>query len=138
MSTHLKEKTEQIQQILEQLAEESKSGKPILVEGRKDAEALKTLGISGKMFFAKKGLKTLLDVVSEIEKAGINEVILMLDFDKEGRQLTDQLKTHIEKAGIKANIHYWLRLSSLTGREVKDVEGLATYLKTLKNKIGDS
>lgn len=138
MSTHLKEKTEQIQQILEQLAEESKSGKPILVEGRKDAEALKTLGISGKMFFAKKSLKTLLDVVSEIEKAGINEVILMLDFDKEGRQLTDQLKTHIEKAGIKVNIHYWLRLSSLTGREVKDVEGLATYLKTLKNKIGDS
>jgi len=129
---------EQIQQILEQLAEENKSGKPILVEGEKDAEALKTLGITGKIIFAKKGLKTRLDVISEIEKSSPNEIILMLDFDKEGRELTEHLKMHIEKTGIKANIHYWLKLSSLTGREVKDVEGLAKYLKTLKNKIRDS
>ena len=138
MSTHLREKMEQIQQILEQLAEENKSGKPILVEGEKDAEALKTLGITGKIIFAKKGLKTRLDVISEIEKSSPNEIILMLDFDKEGRELTEHLKIYIEKTGIKANIHYWLKLSRLTGREVKDVEGLAKYLKTLKNKIGDS
>lgn len=138
MSTHLKEKAEQIQQIIEQLAEENKNGKPILVEGQKDGEALKNLGVNGKMFFAKKGLKTLLDVVSEIEASGPSEVILMLDFDRTGRKLTEQLKNHLEKAGIKANLHYWLKISGLTGREVKDVEGLATYLKTLKNKIGDS
>ena len=138
MSTHLREKMEQIQQILEQLAEENKSGKPILVEGRKDAEALKTLGINGKIIFAKKGLKTRLDVVSEIEKSSPNEIILMLDFDKEGRELTEHLKIHIEKTGIKANINYWLKLSSLTGREVKDVEGLAKYLETLKIKSTSS
>jgi len=139
LSTHLKEKAEQIQHILEQLAEEAKSGKPIIVEGRKDEQALKALGIiSGKIIFAKKGLKTLLDVVSEIEASSPDEVILMLDFDKEGRELTEQLKNHMEKVGIKANTHYWLKLSSLTGREVKDVEGLATYMQTLKNKIGNS
>jgi len=138
LSTHLREKMEQIQQILEQLAEENKSGKPILVEGRKDAEALKTLGINGKIIFAKKGLKTRLDVVSEIEKSSPNEIILMLDFDKEGRELTEHLKIHIEKTGIKANINYWLKLSSLTGREVKDVEGLAKYLETLKIKSTSS
>ncbi|MEM2419898.1 MAG: toprim domain-containing protein [Candidatus Bathyarchaeia archaeon] len=138
MSTHLKEKVEQIQQILQELAEETSGGKPILVEGKRDAEALKTLGIYGKVIFAKKGLKTRLDVISEIEKFKPSEVILMLDFDREGRELTEQLKLHIEKAGIKANTHYWLRLSSLTGREVKDVEGLPPYLQTLKNKIGDS
>jgi len=43
LSTHLREKAEQIQQILEQLAEETKNGKPIIVEGQKDEEALKTL-----------------------------------------------------------------------------------------------
>lgn len=138
MSTHLREKVEQIQQILEELAEETSCGKPILVEGERDAETLRALGIDGKVIFAKKGLKTRLDIVSEIEKSSPAEVILMLDFDREGRELTEQLKIHIEKAGIKANTHYWLKLSSLTGREVKDVEGLAAYLKTLKNKIGDS
>ncbi|MEM3464140.1 MAG: toprim domain-containing protein [Candidatus Bathyarchaeia archaeon] len=138
MSTHLKEKEEQILQILEQLAEENKSGKPILVEGRKDAEALKELGINGQMIFAKTGGKNLLDVISEIEASKTREVIMLLDFDRRGRELTENIKQHIEKMGIKANLYYWLRLSSLTGKEVKDVEGLAKYMKTLKSKIGDS
>jgi 5S rRNA maturation endonuclease (ribonuclease M5) len=135
LSTRLKEKAEQIQQILEQLAEESKSGKPVIVEGRKDEQALKSLGVTGKMVFAKKGLKTIIDVISEIEDKCPREVILMLDFDREGRELTEKLRNHMEKAGIKANIHYWIKLSSLTGREVKDVEGLATYMKTLKTRL---
>jgi len=133
--TRLKEKAEQIQQILEQLAEESRNGKPIIVEGRKDEQALKRLGVTGKIVFAKKGLKTIIDVVSEIEDKNPKEVILMLDFDREGRELTEKLKNHMEKAGIKTNIHYWIKLSSLTGREVKDVEGLATYMKTLRTRL---
>jgi len=36
LSTHLKEKEEQIHKVLEQLAEENINGKPILVEGKKD------------------------------------------------------------------------------------------------------
>lgn len=138
MSTHLKNKAEQILQVLEQLAEENRNGKPILVEGRKDAEALKTLGINGQIILAKTGGKTLLDVISEVEAANPSEIILLPDFDRRGRELTANLKRHMEKAGIKANLHFWLRLSSLVGREVKDVEGLAAYMETLKSKIGDS
>jgi 5S rRNA maturation endonuclease (ribonuclease M5) len=138
LSTHLKEKEEQILQILEQLAEENKNGKPVLVEGRKDAEALKNLGINGQIIFAKTGGKSLLDVVSEIEVAGASEILMLLDFDRRGRELTERLKRHIEKLGIKANMHYWLKLSSLIGKEVKDVEGLAKYMKTLKSKTGNS
>jgi 5S rRNA maturation endonuclease (ribonuclease M5) len=120
------------------LAEENRNGKPILVEGRKDAEALKTLGINGQIIFAKTGGKTLLDVISEVEAANPSEIILLPDFDRRGRELTANLKRYMEKAGIKANLHFWLRLSSLVGREVKDVEGLAAYMETLKSKIGDS
>jgi 5S rRNA maturation endonuclease (ribonuclease M5) len=138
LSTRLKEKEEQILQILEQLAEENKSGKPVLVEGRKDAEALKNLGINGQIIFAKTGGKSLLDVVSEIEVAGASEILMLLDFNRRGRELTERLKHHMEKLGIKANMHYWLKLSSLVGKEVKDVEGLAKYMKTLKSKIGNS
>jgi 5S rRNA maturation endonuclease (ribonuclease M5) len=63
LSTHLKEKAEKIQQILEQLAEEAKDGKPVVVEGLKDEQALKSLGIIGKIVFVKKGLKTIIDLV---------------------------------------------------------------------------
>jgi 5S rRNA maturation endonuclease (ribonuclease M5) len=138
LSTRLKEKEEQILQVLEQLAEENRSGKPIIVEGQKDAETLRELGVNGQIIFAKTGGKSLLDVISEIEAAKTGEVIMLLDFDRRGKELTERLKRHIEKLGIRANMHYWLKLSSLVGKEVKDVEGLAKYMKTLKSKIGDS
>ncbi|MBX5321608.1 MAG: toprim domain-containing protein [Candidatus Bathyarchaeota archaeon] len=138
MSTHLKEKEEQILKILEQLAEENINGKPILVEGRKDIKALRNLGIKGKIISVKTGGKNLLNTISEIEASNLTEVILMLDFDRRGRELTTNLKRHIEKTGINANLHFWLRLSGLAGKEVKDVEGLATYIETLKNKTGNS
>ena len=138
MSTRLKEKEEQILQVLEQLAEENRSGKPIIVEGQKDAETLREIGINGQIIFAKTGGKSLLDVVSEIEVAGASEILMLLDFDRRGKELTERLKRHIEKAGVRANMYYWLKLSSLVGKEVKDVEGLAKYMKTLKSKIGDS
>jgi len=138
LSTHLKEKEEQILKVLEQLVEENRSGKPIIVEGQKDAETLRNLGISGQIIFAKKCGKSLLDVISEIEEAKTSEVIMLLDFDRRGRELTEKLGRHIEKAGIKANTHFWLKLQSLVGRELKDVEGLAKYMKTLKSKIGNS
>ena len=138
MSTRLKEKEEQILQVLEQLAEENRSGKPIIVEGQKDAETLRELGINGQIIFAKTGGKSLLDVVSEIEVASASEILMLLDFDRRGRELTERLKSHIEKLGIKANMYYWLKLSSLVGKEVKDVEGLAKYMKTLKSKTGNS
>ena len=138
MSTRLKEKEEQILQVLKQLAEENRSGKPIIVEGQKDAETLRELGINGQIIFAKTGGKSLLDVVSEIEVAGASEILMLLDFNRRGKELTERLKRHIEKAGVRANMYYWLKLSSLVGKEVKDVEGLAKYMKTLKSKIGDS
>ena len=138
MSTRLKEKEERIQQILERLAEENLSGTPIIVEGKKDVKTLKALGIKGKIISAKTCGKSFLDLISEVEETSVKEVILLLDFDRRGRELTAYLKSHLEKTGIKTNISFWLKLSSLASREVKDVEGLAKYMETLKSKINNS
>lgn len=134
MSTRLKEKEEKILQILEKISEETAKGKPIIVEGKKDIDTLKELSIKGKIITAKTG-KSLLDVVSEIERTGSKEVVALLDFDRRGRELTKSLKQFLERAGVKFDITMWSELSLLVGREVKDVEGLATYMKTLKSKI---
>ena len=138
MSTHLKEKEEKIMQILEHLAEESAKGTPIIVEGKKDIKTLRMLAIEGKIISAKTGGKSLLEVISEIEKASNREVILLLDFDRQGRELIKKLKQHLEKIGIKPNLKFWSELSKLVGTEVKDIEGLASYMETLKSKIYNS
>lgn len=130
----LKEKEEKIQLVLEYLAEESAKGTPIIVEGKKDTEALKTLGIKGPIITAKTGGKTLLDVISEAEEYGTKEIILLLDFDRRGREWTRRLKQRLEKTGPRPNLEYWNQLLQLVWREVKDIEGLATYLETLKRK----
>ncbi|MEM3695134.1 MAG: toprim domain-containing protein [Candidatus Bathyarchaeia archaeon] len=137
MFTRLKEKEEKILQILEQINEEAAKGKPIIVEGKRDVEALKKLAVEGKIITAKAG-KTLLELVAELEETGAKEVILLLDFDRRGKELMKNLKQHLEKARIKLNVTFWLALFNLIGREVKDVEGLAAYMETLKSKIYNS
>lgn len=137
MSTHLKEKEEKLLQALKRLTHKNSEGIPIIVEGEKDTEALRALTIEGKIIEAKTAGKSILDVICEVEECKTQEVILLLDFDRRGREWTKRLKQYLEKMRIKPNIFFWEKLSSIVGNEVKDVEGLTSYMKTLKRKIGD-
>jgi 5S rRNA maturation endonuclease (ribonuclease M5) len=136
LSTRLKEKEEKILEVLESLAEASAKGTPIVVEGKKDVEALHASGVAGTMLTVKTGGKSFLDAVSEIEKMGVPEVILLLDFDRRGREGTKHLKRSLERAKIKPNVKFWRKLSALVGKEVQCIEGLTAYMVTLKSKIG--
>ena len=136
MSTKFIEKEEKIQEIIAKLTEESAKGKPIVVEGKKDAQALRELGINGVIFTVKTGGKSFLEATGEIEKLGANEVILLLDFDRRGKEGTARLKQNMELAKIKANTRLWQDLHALTGREIQCIESLVSYLMTLKEKVG--
>lgn len=137
MSAHLRERQEKIQQTLQCLAEESARGTPIIVEGKKDLETLRTLGVQGQIITAKTGGKSRLDLISEIEKIGNREVILLLDFDRRGKEWTAILRQNLEKARIKANVTFRKELLRSAGRELKDIEGLTAYLQTLSKKLGE-
>ena len=69
MLRRLKEKEETITQVLDSLIEESAKGTPILVEGKKDVEALRALGVEGPVVTVKTGGKSYLDVVLEFENS---------------------------------------------------------------------
>ena len=135
MSTRLKEREEKILKILEALAEESAKGKPIVVEGKKDVEALRALGIAGTLLTVKTGGKSFLDTVCEIEKMGVPEVILFLDFDRRGKEGTKRLKQSLERAKIKNNTKLWRSLSALVGKEIQCIESLTAYMNTLHQKL---
>lgn len=135
MSTRLRNKEEKLQQLLEHLAEESAKGLPIIVEGKKDIETLRALGINGRIICAKSGGKNFLDVISEAQESGTREVILLMDFDRRGREWTRRMKQHLEAAKIAPNTTFWGRLFSLVGKEIKDIESLVSYFETLRKKI---
>jgi len=138
MSTRLEEKEKKILRTLERLAHESVKGIPIIVEGRNDVETLRALNIEGKIMEAKAGGKSILTFLSEVEMFGVREFILLLDFDRRGKELTKHLMRQLEQKRIKSNIFFWKRLMSIVGRDVKDVEGLTSYLKTLHRDIRDT
>lgn len=135
MSTRLREKEEKIIQILEELAEESAKGKPIIVEGKKDAATLRSLGLTGTIVTAKTGGKSFVDVISDVEALNVPEVILFLDFDRRGKEATNLFKQSLERMGIKANLKFWRQLSVLVGKEIQCVESLTAYLATLHTRV---
>jgi len=137
LSKRLKEREEKIEQVLACLIEESSKGILIIVEGRKDVEALRQLGVDGMIMSAKTGGRTQQDVVCELEESATKEVIMLLDFDRRGREWTRVLKQRLEKSRIIPNLTFWNDLMRFAGREVKDVEGLASYIQTLKKKAGE-
>lgn len=136
MSTRLKEKEERIQQVLDALREASANGTPVLIEGKKDVEALRALGIEGTVYSVKTGGKSFLTVIQEIERTGAREVILLLDFDRRGKEGTSRLKQNLERARIKPNVKFWRELTGLLGKDISSVESLPAYLATLRTKIG--
>jgi 5S rRNA maturation endonuclease (ribonuclease M5) len=136
VSNSLKKTWEHISELLDRLAIESTRGIPIIVEGQRDMNVLQKLEIKGDIVTAKGLGKSFLDVLSEVEKRGKEEVIILMDFDRRGREWTKRLAQGFERMGIKSNLFFWNELRSLVGKEVKDVEGLAPYLETLKGKMG--
>ena len=134
MSTRLKDKQEHFLTILDSLAEESKSGIPIIVEGKNDVHVLYLLEITGDIILAKTSGKSFLDILDEIEKKKCNEVVLLFDFDRRGREWTQRLASCLEGMKIIPNLLFWRMLLGMVGHHVKDIEGLVSYLETLKRR----
>lgn len=135
MSTRSEKKFEKIQQLLEKLEKEADRGTTIVIEGKKDAKALSILGINGNTILAKSGGKSFLDVLREIERKKERQVILLLDFDRRGKEWSKRLATSLEEMKKIPNLIFWRRILNLVGHEVKDIEGLPTYLEKLKTKF---
>ena len=135
MSTRLKEKQEKLEALIAKVAEDAAKGKPIVVEGKKDAQALHELGIEGKVVTVKTGGKSFLEATTEIEELGVGAVVLFLDFDRRGKEGTLRLKRDLERAKIKADTQFWRELEALVGREIQCIESLPAYLGTLKQKL---
>ncbi len=137
MSTHMKEKLEKTEELLERIAFQSAKGIPIIVEGQNDVDTLRKLALNGDVIAAKTR-KSFLTLATEIERMDTEEVILLMDFDRRGREWTKRLTQYLERTKVKPNTFFWQELRRLVSHDVKDIEGLLPYLHTLKKKSGDS
>jgi 2,5-diamino-6-(ribosylamino)-4(3H)-pyrimidinone 5'-phosphate reductase len=135
ISSILERKIDEIQKLIKDLSEEMANGIPVIVEGYNDVKTLNRLGLNGEIICVKTMGKTFLDVIREIERRNLKEVILLMDFDRQGRKMTILLTRNFEVMKVKSNLIFWKKLSYLVGKYVKDIEGLATYFETLEKKL---
>jgi 5S rRNA maturation endonuclease (ribonuclease M5) len=105
---------------------------PILVEGKKDIDALRSLGIKGVIISYNRG-KTIMNTCEELALK-YAEIIILTDWDRKGGILARELKRCLESSGVRPNSEYRARLAYLCKKEIKDVESLARYIRTLSGK----
>lgn len=75
------------------------SNKLILVEGRRDKEALENMGITNVQTVAQKPLFKTVEEIASLTKG----VVILTDLDKEGRKYYAYLRHHMQKKGVKVD-----------------------------------
>ncbi|HDD43103.1 MAG TPA: toprim domain-containing protein [Nitrososphaeria archaeon] len=111
---------DEFEEILEKLKADSRIGIPIIVEGERDAESLRRLGVSGEIITVRsiRGLRR------RFEREDVREVILLLDLDKEGEHVLKLVKKSLEGVVKQVNVSYWQRLKVFKRLGFTQIENL--------------
>jgi len=121
---------EQTEKILNNLRTLSESGIPIIVEGRRDEAALRRLGVKGRILPLKAHGESRHDFLERLD--GTRDAIILTDFDREGKKLETWLYKELLQRGVNSDLKLWSRIKSLTRTEVRSVEELPDFMRTLQ------
>ena len=121
------ERYERLLEVLEELSEVN-SHTPVIVEGRRDSEALRELGLRGDIIAYNTGLSMHEFSESVLQRHG--RVVLLMDWDSTGQKLQDRLAR--ELAGHWEEHESFRRLLRvLCQKEIKDMEGVPGLIRRL-------
>lgn len=120
---------EAVTELVSAVAAHSRRGVPVIVEGPNDVRTLRKLGIAGPIFCAKSRRLGLVDFLDSVAKHP--EVIILTDFDKEGRALAWRLRRDLLQMQVKVNVEIWKQLKALGRSEMVGIENLGKYLDRL-------
>jgi len=122
------ERAERLREVLEALYEVNKRV-PVIVEGKRDAIALRRLGLIGEIITLHRG-KGLYDFCEDIAER-FSKVIILLDWDEKGeslyRTLSENLSGHWEEFSAFRGV-----LKILCQKDIKDIEGIPKLLLRLE------
>ena len=100
---------------------ECKNGAVVLVEGKKDTQALSSLGFVGKTIEYCNN-----NTISKIERQtrSYNKLIILFDYDAEGRRLTSKILLTLDRTSI-IELKYRRNLSFASNGGIKRIEELS-------------
>jgi 5S rRNA maturation endonuclease (ribonuclease M5) len=123
-----------LHEFIDMLNEEAEYGSVIVVEGKRDVEALNRIGFNGDLTILNhfKGITDFVDNHCHIRK----KIILLLDMDRTGKHLTSKLVSQLQHKGNNVNLFYKKALAKITNGKIRQVEELAAYAPNLSGVTG--
>ena len=119
----------QLRNFVDRLNTESKKGSVIVVEGKRDVEALTSIGCTGHVMALNrfKGINNFVDSQCAIDR----KIILLLDMDRTGKYLTSKLMKQLQSRGGNVCLFYKKSLARISNGKVRHVEDLISYAPLL-------
>jgi 5S rRNA maturation endonuclease (ribonuclease M5) len=107
----MKNKEIELEEILEEL-----ENKLLIVEGKRDEKALKSLGLKHIIAINGRPLYQVVELVIKRKK----EVVILTDFDKKGREINRKLAYMLQKRGKPPNSKLRCKVMSLEKNKIED------------------
>ena len=126
-----KKSLEDLEKALSELRDENEII-PIVVEGDKDIEALRKLDLNGEIISVNTGT-SLTDFCDKIASK-YKEIIILTDWDRRGGYLCHTIRKNLE-GRVNCNLHY--REIFAKNSMIRTIEGLPSWIDTMKGKIND-
>ena len=124
---------EALEELISALLEASWRGAVIIVEGRRDQESLRALGIPGPVITASH--KPALVLAEDVARAH-REIIVLTDWDEKGEEMALQIEKHLRCSGSRGDVEIRSRLKRLVKKDIKDVESLSRYVERMRELYG--
>lgn len=120
---------QELEELVDELTEENRST-PVIVEGDKDINALRKLGLTGEIIRFNKGqsVSNFCDLIAQKYR----KIILLTDWDWRGGRLGTSIRKHLENR-VECDMTY--RQSFAKRCMCRTVEGIPKWIETLRTKV---
>jgi len=124
-----------LRHFVEMLNNESEKGSVIVVEGKRDVDALISIGFNGQVTILNryKGINGFVDNHYRVQK----KIILLLDMDRTGKYMTSKLLKQLQCKGTNVSLFYKKTLAKISNGKIRHIEDLVSYAPQLSG-IGGS
>ena len=126
------ERLEKLEELILELQDMSDMGAIIIVEGRKDVESLRSLGINGEIKLSSQ--QPLIEITEQLSRCG-KYIVILTDWDRKGGIVARKIIYYLQAYGIISNTDIRRRIGFLVKKRIKDIESLSKYMGKLRYEL---
>jgi len=124
---------ERFQKLIERISFESQKGSVIVVEGSRDKEALRRLGVPGTILCLQNSRMNPVRFSEQLNDT--QDVVVLTDFDRQGVFLAKSLVRILNSQHVRTNLIFWRDLRRLTKSHIRSIEELPKLHQHLESDV---